>query len=250
MIAIITGASSGIGEEFAKQIDKFSYDEIWLIARRKEKLEKIKENLTTRAKILALDLLDDKSFEIFQKTLEKEKPEIDILVNSAGFGVNNFFKDTCLRENADMIRLNDLALTKITYLALDYMKENSAIINIASVAAFLPQPKFAIYAASKSYVLSFSKALNRELRDKKINVCTLCPNPVETEFFKNFDRKEEKSIKSLGLENLSKMVEKTLRFCKKRDLITSHPLARLILIAGKIFPHSFIMRIEKKIKMY
>src|SRR5699024_689083 len=101
------------------------------------------------------------------------------------------------------------------------------IINISSVAAFIPQPKFATYAASKSYVLSFSRALNRELKPLGINVCALCPNPVNTEFFNNSSTQGTNKIKSIGVENLEKMVAKTLRLCHRKDLVTTHPVSSI-----------------------
>lgn len=250
MIAIITGASSGIGREFARQVDKKGYKEIWLIARRKERLVDLQKSLKTKVKILDLDLLEDESFVIIEKLLEKLKPQIGLVVNAAGLGYPDYFSEEGLEKSQRTLRLNCEALTKINYLVLSYMAKNSAIINIASVAAFIPQPKFATYAASKSYVLSFSRAINREVRDRGINVCALCPNPVNTEFFKNSGDEEASKIKSLGTENLEHLVEKTLRLCHKKDLVTTHPVSGFLKFLSKILPHSFIMFLEKKIGMY
>ncbi|MDD7305046.1 MAG: SDR family NAD(P)-dependent oxidoreductase [Peptoniphilaceae bacterium] len=250
MIAIISGASSGIGREFAKAIDKKEYEEIWLIARRKARLVELEEKLKTKVKILDIDLLDLESFEIFEKLLDSLKPQIGLVVNAAGLGYADYFYQEGLEKIQKTLRLNCEALTKINYLVLDYMAKDSAIINIASVASFIPQPKFATYAASKAYVLSFSRALNRELRPRGINVCTLCPNPVNTEFFKNSTKTQASKIKSLGLENIETMVAKTLRLCHKKDLVTTHPVSFLVKFLSKILPHSFIMFVEKKMGMY
>lgn len=250
MIAIITGASSGIGNEFARQIDTKDYKEIWLIARRKERLLELQKSLKTKSKILDVDLLEEESFLILKKLLEKFKPRIGLLINAAGLGFSDYFSNQSLDKTEQTLRVNCEALSKICSVCIDYMDKNSAIINIASVAAFMPQPKFATYAASKSYVLSFSRALNRELRPKGINVCALCPNPVNTEFFKNSNTKEANKIKSIGLENLEKMVEKTLRLCHKKDLVTTHPVSGILKFLSKIFPHSFIMFVERLMGMY
>lgn len=247
MIAIITGASSGIGYEFAKQIDKKNYEEIWLIARRKENLENLSQILKTRAKIFALDLCEEKSFEILKNELKISNKKIGLLINSAGIGENNYFKDTKLEDDLKTLDLNIKALTAITKISLKHFQKDGIILNIASSAAFIPQAKFAIYAASKSYVLSFSRAIRREFKDIKVSV--LCPNRVKTEFLKK-SKNTSAGIKNLGNENLEKMVEKTLKKMGKKDLITSHPSAKFLLIISKLLPHSFIMWIEGFLGLY
>lgn len=247
MIAIITGASSGIGYEFARQIDKKNYEEIWLIARRTERLHDLSEKLQTRARIFALDLCEEKSFDILKKELEISNKKIGLLINSAGMGENDYFKNTSFDNDMKTLDLNIKALTAMTKIYLDFFQKDGIILNIASSAAFIPQAKFALYAASKSYVLSFSRALRREFKDIKISV--LCPNRVETEFLKKSNNNSS-GIKNLGNENLEKMVGKAIRKMGKKDLITTHPSAKILLIISKIFPHSFIMWIEKELSMY
>ena len=247
MIAIITGASSGIGYEFARQIDKKNYEEIWLIGRRAEKLQNLSNKLQTRAKIFALDLCEEKSFEILKKELEISNKKIGLLVNSAGMGENDYFKNTSLDSDMKTLDLNIKALTAMTKISLDFFQKGGIILNIASSAAFIPQAKFALYAASKSYVLSFSRAIRREFKDIKISI--LCPNRVETEFIKKSNNNSS-GIKNLGNENLEKMVEKAIKKMGKKDLITTHPSAKILLIISKIFPHSFILWIEKVLGMY
>lgn len=247
MIAIITGASSGIGYEFARQIDKKNYEEIWLIGRRAEKLKDLSEKLQTRARIFALDLCEEKSFEILKKELEISNKKIGLLINSAGMGENDYFKNTNFDDDMKTLDLNIKSLTAMTKISLDFFQKDGIILNIASSAAFIPQAKFALYAASKSYVLSFSRAIRREFKDIKISV--LCPNRVETEFLKKSNNNSG-GIKNLGNENLEKMVKKAIKKMGKKDLITTHPAAKILLIISKIFPHSFIMWIEKKLSMY
>ena len=247
MIAIITGASSGIGYEFARQIDKKNHEEIWLIGRRAERLNDLSEKLQTRARIFALDLCEEKSFEILKKELEISNKKIGLLINSAGMGENNYFKNTKLENDMKTLDLNIKALTAMTKISLDFFQKDGIILNIASSAAFIPQAKFALYAASKSYVLSFSRAVRREFKDIKISV--LCPNRVETEFLEK-SKNNSNGIKNLGNENLEKMVGKAIRKMGKKDLITTHPSAKILLLISKIFPHSFILWIEKILGMY
>lgn len=247
MIAIITGASSGIGYEFARQIDNKNYEEIWLIARREEKLKNLSNKLKTRARIFALDLCEEKSFEILKKELDCSNKKIGLLINSAGMGENAYFKDTKLEKDMKTLDLNIKALTAMTKISLDFFKKDGIILNIASSAAFIPQGKFALYAASKSYVLSFSRAIRREFKDIKVSV--LCPNRVETEFLEKANNNSSK-IKNLGNENLEKMVEKTIKKMGKKDLITTHPSGKLLLIISKILPHSFILWAERILGIY
>lgn len=185
-IAVITGASSGLGREFALQIsEKYrSIEEIWVIARRTDRLEELKKEIHGKTvRILTLDLTKENSIQFYKSLLERQNPAVRILVNAAGYGMYGHFDKLSYEENMGMIDLNCKALTAITYLTLPYMTYPSNIINVASAAAFLPQPSFAVYAATKSMVLSFSRALNRELFDAGICVTAVCPGPVDTEFF-------------------------------------------------------------------
>lgn len=245
MLALISGASSGIGYEFAKEIDKLGYDEIWLIARRRDRLVELKNKLKTRAKVLALDLCVDKSFEIIDHMLEKSGQKISLLINSAGIGISKPYKDVDLSYDIKTINLNIKALTSLSKICLRYFAKEGIILNIASSAAFFPQPNFAIYSASKAFVLSYSRAIRREFKDIRVSV--LCPNRVDTEFF---EKSAEKSIKDLGEENVKILVKKAIKNMGKKDIITTHPLAKILLFGSKLLPHSLIMFIEKILGMY
>lgn len=184
-IAIITGASSGMGREFAKQIE-FLYkdlDEIWVIARRKERLEELKSHIKTKTRIFEGDLLEKDIYKELSETLEEEIPNIRMLVNAAGFGKVGKVKEIACEDQTEMIHLNCIALTHMTKLCIPYMTRGSRIVNLASASAFCPQPSFSVYAATKSYVLSFSRSLRAELSDEGILVTAVCPGPVDTEFF-------------------------------------------------------------------
>lgn len=183
-IGIVTGASSGIGREFVFSLDKeFDLDEIWVIARRKERLEELQKECKTKIRPVVLDLSERKSFDIYQELLRSENPEIKVLVNGAGFGVFGTFTDIGLDEQVNMIDLNAKALTAITYMSIPYMKEGSHLINIASNSSWQPVPYINVYGSTKAYVLNFSRALGVELKQQKIHVMAVAPGWIKTEFF-------------------------------------------------------------------
>lgn len=184
-IILITGASSGIGREFALQTDSHfaKIDEIWLIARNKEKLEQTAASIGHKTRILAMNLTNEAQLDRLEDTLSDHQACIRMLINCAGFGLMGNFEQLDKEGQLAMIRLNCEALTHMTYRCLPFMKRGSRIIQLASSAAFLPQPGFAVYAATKAYVLSFSRAVGEELKGKGIYVTGVCPGPVDTPFF-------------------------------------------------------------------
>ncbi|MFA9375680.1 MAG: SDR family NAD(P)-dependent oxidoreductase [Lachnotalea sp.] len=212
-IAIVTGASSGIGEEFVKQIAQFSnIDEIWVIARRKTNLEILSSTLKKNIRIISMDLCVQDNLDKLKKNMFQEMPDIKLLVNCAGYGIRKKFVEGTYEEELGMIDINCKSLTAITYICLPYMHKNSRIIQMASAAAFLPQAGFAIYSASKSYVLSFSRALNKELKNKCIYVTAVCPGPVDTEFFAISDSGRTMPLyKQIFLAKVDQVVKKALR---------------------------------------
>ena len=196
-IAVITGASSGLGEEFTRQVcANYDFDEIWIIARREEKLAQLAEelNATKNFKVVrpvVMDVAGKSGVDHLKSFLEAEHTqlckvesglEIGLLINNAGFGTYGPFAETSIYRQMDMIELNCTTVTGICGIALPYLKKDSVIINTASLAAFLPLGNFAVYGATKAYVLNFSVALAAELHDKGIKVCALCPGSVSTEF--------------------------------------------------------------------
>ncbi len=189
-IAIVTGASSGIGREFVRQIDRAytKLNEIWVIARRQDKLVELQRSIRTELKIIPIDLSNRKQLKVLEILLAENKPTVKMLVNSAGSGIIGDFIKTEADEAIGMIELNCIALTTVTHICLPYMSNGSRILQLASSAAYLPQPGFAVYAATKSYVLSLSRALNYELAEKGIYVTAVCPGPVKTEFFEHAEK--------------------------------------------------------------
>ena len=150
-IAIITGASSGMGREFVLQLDRQqSYDEIWVIARRKDRLESLANEVHASLRPIALDLTEENALEDYRALLESEKPSVQTLVNASGFGKFGAFTDTPLDQMLNMIDLNTKALTAITYLTLPYMERGSEIYQLGSLSSFQPVPYIGVYGATKA----------------------------------------------------------------------------------------------------
>lgn len=252
-VAIITGASSGIGREFALQIAQRyrTIDEIWLIARRKDRLAEVKTEINAVSgklvRILALDLTDETDIKFYRNLLERQAPSIRVLVNAAGYGIAGHFENMKVDDVTGMLNLNCRALAAITHISLPYMSGPSNIINLASSAAFLPQPSFAIYAASKSMVLSFSRALNRELEEKGITVTAVCPGPVKTEFFDVAQKyTKSKPYKMILRADPVKVVKKALFDAYyMSDISVYSPLMKAFRLVSKYLPHSLLIRFMK-----
>ena len=246
-IVMVTGASSGIGAEFVRQLDQsFSrIDEIWMIARNVKKMEEIASNLKNKTRIIGLDLEKNEQRTELQMLIEKENPNICMLVNCAGFGLMGDFEQLNMEEQLNMVELNCKALTAVTYMAIPYMTRNGRIIQLASAAAFVPQAHFVVYAATKSYVLSFSRALQEELLPKEIYITAVCPGPVNTPFF---DRAETNGQTLALKKNFSVspewVVKDALIASKRRKTVAvcSLPM-KLFRILCKVVPHSWILEI-------
>lgn len=250
-IAVVTGASSGMGMEFARQICTkcLGLDEIWLIARREERLKKLADQLSIPARVFKVDLTDDNTYEQFIKALEEEKPQVRIAVNCAGYGKTAPFTAISQEDTLGMIDLNCRGLTKMTYLLIPYMKPRSYLIQFASIAGILPQPNFAVYAASKAYVLSLSRALREELRPRGICVTAVCPGPVETEFFTVAEETGSTfSIKKYFMAKKEKVVARALRDAiRGRDMSVYGVSMKLLRLAVKILPQSLVVYIYARL---
>ena len=182
-LAIITGASSGIGAEFALQLkESYGVDEFWFIARRRERMEELGSSLGVKYKIIAADLSDESGIEAVRDALEKEKPCVDYLINCAGFGVFGSFDQIGEAEVEGMIDLNVKATVLITHMTVPYMRKGSRIVTMGSGSCFTPLPYFNTYSSGKVFVLHYTKSLNFELKKYGIRATCFCPGWVETEF--------------------------------------------------------------------
>lgn len=257
-IAIITGASSGLGEKLLYETEKrFSLDEIWIIARRKERLEALAAKCTGGAKIvpIALDLTDYSSYETLSAMLAEKKPEIFALLNNAGFGKLGNMIDMTYPEQAGMVDLNCRALTAVTTLCLPYMKKraggekvSSFILNTCSIASFAPNPRMTVYCSTKAYVLSFTKSLRFELRGTGINVCAVCPGPMATEFLDvaGISGGKSKTFETLPYCDPGKVAAGALKAASAgRNVYTPRAFFKFYRFLAKILPHSLVMKMSK-----
>ena len=245
-IAIVTGASSGMGREFVLQLDKYvQVDEIWAIARRTAALESLQEELPIPVRPFPLDLCDNSSFDALAALLDREKPNIKLLVNAAGFGKFGAYHKVSPEDDARMIDLNCKALVLMTRLALPYMARGSHILQLASNSSWQPVPYITTYGATKAFVLSYSRAMNRELKPRGIRMMTMNPGWVKTEFFNHalqtnsggevcyYDRLYEASdVVATGLKDLYKT--------KKDYSIHGFPVRMQVRLV-KLLPHSMVM---------
>lgn len=248
-IIIITGASSGMGLEFALQLDNIfdSIDEIWLIARRKKEMLDAAHRMRNNTRVIDMDLTNSAHIDRLERLLAEKKPVIRMLVNCAGYGMMGDFAKGGRVQHLGMIDLNCRALTEMTHICIPYMKKNSRIIQLASSAAFLPQPDFAVYAASKSYVYSFSRALARELAPRGIYVTAVCPGPVDTPFFDIAENGGSTlAIKKLVMADAEKVVRLAIAdsFKKKERSVYGIAMKGFELLA-KAVPHSVILKLRR-----
>lgn len=241
MKALVTGASSGIGEEIAKELGKKGYD-IILVARNKEKLEKVAKNIKTNTKIICMDLSTKENCEKLYNETKDEN--IDILINNAGFGVHGKFVDTALDKEVQMIETNITAVHILMKLFLkDMVKKNRGhILNVSSMAAFGPGPLMSSYYASKAYVYRLSQGVKTELKKNKskVKISVLCPGPVRTNFNKvagvNF------AAPSLSSEYVAKYAVK--KMLKNKFTIVPGTFMKITRFFEKIVPHNLVSNIS------
>lgn len=242
MRALVTGASSGIGRDIARELSKRGYDLI-IVARNVEALNKLKEELKTDVKVIQKDLGIVENCKELYKEVEGQ---VDVLVNNAGFGDCGEFWNTDLDKELGMIDLNIKAVQVLTKLFLKDMmkKDRGHILNVASIAGFMPGPLMATYYSSKAYILNLSRAVQEELKKKKSNVklSVLCPGPVETNF--NNVANVKISIKPLSSEYVAKYaVDKML---KNKKVIVPGKLTKVLRVLAKIAPTSIGMHFVYK----
>ena len=255
-IAIVTGASSGMGREFVRQLTGYvPVDEIWAIARRAEALETLKAESPVPVRPISLDLCEDASFAALEAMLASEAPNVRLLVNAAGFGKFGTFDRVSIEDDCRMIQLNCTALVRVTRLVLPYMASGSHILQLDSLSAFQPVPYITTYGATKAFVLSYSRAMNRELKGTGIRMMAMNPGWVKTEFFDHAMQTnsgevqyfnilyEAKDVVATGLHDLYKT--------KKDYSVHGLPVQNQVR-AVKLVPHSIVMNIwlnqQKKAK--
>ena len=242
-IAIVTGASSGMGKEFVLQLSKYvQVDEIWVIARREAALQTLQTAVPVRP--VALDLCDSASFERFAAMLEAEKPDVRLLVNAAGFGKFGAYHKISMEDDLRMIDLNCKALVAMTRIVLPYMKKGSHVLQLDSLSAFQPVPYITTYGATKAFVLSYTRAMNRELKGSGIRMMAMNPGWVKTEFFDHALQTnsgevqyysqlwEAKDVVATGLHDLYKT---------KKEYSVHGFMVRMQVRLVKLLPHNIVM---------
>ena len=248
-IAVITGASSGIGVEFYKEMQKEALDEIWIIARRKIRLKEISEKfgiLPTR--IISMDITVEDNIRKYREILKENGAEIKFLINNAGFGVIGNLDKADFQQQGEMCNLNVRALTQFTTVSLEFMEKGSFIINTCSIASFVPNARMSVYAATKAYVMSFTRSLRYELKKRKINVTALCPGPMDTEFLAvaGIGKGVSKTFDKLPRCDPQKSAKGAIKAAKKGKCVYTPKLFyKFYRVMAKILPTSWLMGAAK-----
>lgn len=246
-IAIITGASSGMGRELVLQISKKEqFDQIWVIARREKALLELKDMIGEHVRPILLDLTQKNSFDEYTELLEQEKPDVAFLANVAGFGKFGRYDQVPLEDGLSMIDLNCKAVVAITQLTLPYMKRGAKILQLASISAFQPVPYLNVYGATKSFVTSYSRALNRELKTEGIRVMSVNPSWVKTEFFDHAKKSSNDGITYFNVMYDAKDVIKTAihdLYHTKKDVSVHGFKMKVQALLVKFLPHKIVMNI-------
>lgn len=262
-IAIITGSSSGIGKAFLEllandkgEFYKAPFDEIWAVARRADALNELANSITgVKVVPVVADLASDSGIKTIEDKLKAEEPSVGLLINSAGMGIKGKVMDKSPDALSDTIAINCSALSRLIRITVPYMKNEGvrpAIINIASSAGFLPQPNFAAYAASKSYVISFSRAMSYELKPLGISVTAICPGPVRTDFQRRATEGKETDFTDWRKNFVAdpvKLARASLKASLKGKRMVSYPFSQKLLhLASKIIPISWILSFSGGLK--
>ena len=245
-IAIITGASSGLGRAFFRRLVEKNpgLDRIWLIARRGERLAVMAEECPLPTEVLSLDLTKDSSFDTLEARLAAERPRVQLLINNAGVGELADMAASDRPTQTRMVDLNCRAVTAMIMAVLPYMGSGCGIVNIASIAAFAPNARMTVYSSTKAYVLSLSKGLRLELKPRGIQVLAVCPGPMATEFLEVAGiTGQSKTFERLPYCNPERVVNGTLRALKRgRGIYTPRLFFKFYRLVAKLLPHELVMR--------
>jgi uncharacterized protein len=252
--ALITGSSSGIGLELAR-IHAENGNNLVLVARNKNKLDILKNELEQKFKITVCNLekdlsLPDSAKEVYDE-LSRQNISIDYLINNAGFGDFGFFAESDWAKQEKMINLNILTLSHFTWLFLPEMikKGKGKIMNVASTAAFQSGPTMAVYYATKAYVLSFSEAVDNEVRNKGITVTALCPGATESGFQAAAALEESRLFKDRKLPSSREVAEYGYKAMMKGKTVAIHGLMNAIMANSVRFaPRSLVVKVTRKMQ--
>jgi short-subunit dehydrogenase len=249
-IAIVTGASGGIGKEITKLLILEEVDEVWAVARNQEKLIALKRELGDKIIIISKDLSITEELISIGKMLEEQKPVIAFLINNAGIAKMGNYDDFAVKEIEDTIKINCSAPTILCTLCIPYMKKESRILNISSASSFQPLPYLNLYAASKVFDRAYSRALNIELKKKGISVTAVCPSWVDTDLLKKEVNGEK--VKFPGIVSPEKVAKKALKDAKRgKDMSVCTLYVKYLHLLAKILPQKLSMKLwVKQIEKY
>lgn len=248
-IAIVTGASSGMGREYAKLLDEENVGEIWLISRHERTLQKTAEQLKTKSRILPLDLTQPSSYSRFADVLREHHPVVSYFIHAAGFGRMGSTTAMSERDTAGMIAIHCHAAVFLTTAVLPYCQRGSHIVEICSCAAFQPLPYLAVYAACKAFLLRYSRALAEELKPEGIFVSAVCPYWVKDTAFIATAKKTDQENRFhhyIFAGNGERIARRSFRQIRRgRVVITPDVISTLHRISSGILPQSFLIWISR-----
>ena len=249
-IAVITGASSGLGIEYLKTIcERYSdIQQYWIVARRKERLLEIVNTYPDKNIVpVCLDLQDYDSYKEFEELLKKNDANIKILVNNAGYGVLGDVHESDYIKQSGMVDLNCRGLTALTTIALKYMSKGSFIVNVCSIASFCPNARMTVYSSTKAYVNSFSRGVRFENKKRGINVLAVCPGPMETEFLSVAGiNGNSKTFDTLPYCNPERVARKSVIYAEKgRAIYTPTAFYKFYRVLSKFVPKCLLMYLTR-----
>lgn len=243
-IALVTGATGGIGREFVRQLlSEFEgLDEVWALARNKEDLQQLCNEQGLRVVPLSVDLTDREGMHALAMRLEREQPIVAVLVNNAGIARMGLSSDFSFEEIEATIALNCTAMAQLCTVCLPFMEPGSCILNSSSASSFQPVPYLNLYAATKAFERSYSRALAAELRESGITVCAVCPSWVDTNLLQR--EVNGRRVAFPGLVSPERVVTQALRDARKgRDQSVCPLYAKYLHVCAKLLPHRLVMAI-------
>ena len=248
-IAILTGASADLGKSFFAGLQKHHPDltGIWLIARRRQRLEEMAKDCPIPVTVLPMDLTDPACYDALGDKLKADGVSVKILINNAGLGELDNVIDSDWRTQSRMVDLNCRALTAVTTVALPYIEKGGFVLNVCSIASFCPNARMTVYSSTKAYVMSFTKGLREELKPHGINVLAVCPGPMKTEFLDVANIGDRsKMFKTLPYSDPDMVADRALaKAAKGRCVYTPKFLFKFYRVLAKIAPHNWMMKICK-----
>ena len=249
-IALLTGASSGLGRAYAKYIGEIfpEVEEIWALARRRERLEELAAAVRSpRIVPVECDLTKEADLAELRLKLQAENPEVLLLVNNAGCGFHGAFAASDMEEQLRCVQLNISALTQVTRISLDYMPGGARILNTSSIASFAPNANMAVYSASKAYVSFFSRALNEELHGSGRSSTAVCPAPMKTEFLSiGHIEGNSKTFEMLPYCDVDRVARDALKAAKKRRSIhTPRAFYKFYRLLAHLLPDGLMVKLGK-----